>query len=90
MPVRPLCLHRWGFHEPSSAQKVLHDVRRVQRPFTFFSDSDCLPVVDRVILGPWLTQSVYSSYDANAVVPAVTWTLDHFSRHNLLDMQNDC
>ena len=90
MPVQSLCLRRWGFLEPSSAQHLLQDVRRVERPFTFFSDLDCHPMVARVILGPWLTQSVYSSYDANAVVPAVTCTLDHFSRHNLLDLQNDC
>ena len=68
MPVRPWCLHRWGCHEPSSAQKVLQDVRHVQR----------------------LRRSVYSGYDEDAMAPAVNWTLDHFSRHNLLDMQNDC
>jgi hypothetical protein len=90
MPVQSLCLRRWGSHRPSSALKVLPDVRRMHCPFTFFSSLSCLSVVTRETLSPWSRQSVNASYDATTAARGLIWKLDHFSRHDILDLQNDC
>ena len=53
IPMQSVSLHRRGSHMPSAALKVLPDVRRMHRPFTFFSSLSCLSVVAKATLGPW-------------------------------------